>query len=105
MHEWINLTARHGDTIEKPSVEQMKSVLQDLFSDRDEEHPDCWLQCGSQNGELVVLSVFDSGYAIFTRYADQDMLEELEVRRVPAHDVSTALALCVSLIGGHYEEI
>ncbi len=105
MHEWIKLTTCHGDSIGNPGEEQMRRALLDLFSDQDEEHPDCWLECGSENGELVVLSVFSSGYAIFTRYADQDMSEELEERRVPAADVESALALWLLVIDGGYEEI
>lgn len=64
MHEWIKLTTRHGDSIGNPGQEQMRGALVDVFSDQDEEHPDCWLECGSENGELVVLSVFNSGYAL-----------------------------------------
>ncbi|XQE65155.1 hypothetical protein ACOAPY_10620 [Pseudomonas sp. P3C3] len=105
MHQWINLTTRYGNTIANPTSEQLKSALQEIFSSKDDEHPDCWIECGTQAGELHTLSVFSSGYAIFTRYSDFDMSEEIESRKLPAKDISSAQVLWTALINARYGEL
>jgi hypothetical protein len=99
MHQWVNLTSRHGETIQSPSKAQMEETLQDLFTaEIDNEHPDCWIECGTQTGELHSLIVFQSGYAIYTQYSDFDMSEEIQSRELRPIDFNSALELWSKLI-------
>jgi hypothetical protein len=106
MHEWVILTSRMGEGFKHPDVSTMQNVLTELFSSkRDDEHPDCWLQCGSQEGPLYSINVFQSGFAIYTKYSDVDMSEELESREIKAPDVNAALRLWEALIQEHYSDL
>lgn len=100
MHEWVHLNPVNGDTISNPSRDQLALALRQLFADPDSEHPDTWINCGSDDGPLYNLSVYSSGYATYTKYADVDMCDELESSRIHDLDVDTALALWENLIAG-----
>jgi hypothetical protein len=106
VHEWIKVVTRMGQTIGSPSQGQLRSTLDELFqSPLDEEHPDSWLECGSEEGELHTLSIFQSGRAIYTRYSDADMTDELEVREVRAETVEEGLRLWNALAEGRHGEL
>ncbi|MGI9262029.1 MAG: hypothetical protein ACR2QR_08335 [Woeseiaceae bacterium] len=100
MHEWVNLTNFLGESILNPSERQLSAALRELFASRDDEHPDAWIDCGSNDGPLYSLSIFSSGYAIFTKYSDADMSEELEEIEIANIDVDTGLALWKDLVAG-----
>jgi len=105
MHEWSTLTTRLGDSVRGPSESDMRCALQELFgSQRDDEHPDSWLECGSTGGPLYTMSIFQPGYGIFVKYSDADMSEELVSRTVDAPDAEAALRLWKAVIGGRFED-
>lgn len=105
MHQWVALTTRTGETVQNPTNEQLRSSLEELFAFSDDEHPDAWIECGSEDKPLHELSVFFSGYAIYTVYSDPDMTEELESRRLKALGVEAALGLWELLINERYSEL
>jgi len=106
MHDWIKLTTRSGVDVRAPTVQDMEATLQELFvSPRDNEHPDCWLECGSENGPLYTLSVFQSGHMIFHKYSDADMSEELISKTIEVPDADSSLRLWQALIDGRFNEI
>jgi hypothetical protein len=105
MHEWSTLTTRLGDSVTAPSEGNMRSALQELFgSPRDDEHPDSWLECGSTDGPLYTMSIFQSGYGIFVKYSDADMSEELISKTVDAPDAEAAFRLWQAVISGRFED-
>lgn len=99
-HEWVALTTVFGGGTSNPSNEDMSAALAELFANPDDEHPDAWISCGSTNGPLYSISVFSSGFAIYSKYSDSDMSEEIESFRIPDVDAKTALALWSDLIDG-----
>jgi len=78
MTSWVTLTSRFGQSHEDPSDEDLKIALNELFSINNLEHPDAWIECGSDDGPLETLSMYGSGYAHYTKYSDADMSDELE---------------------------
>ncbi|MES2041003.1 MAG: hypothetical protein V4495_24565 [Pseudomonadota bacterium] len=106
MHEWIKLTGRWGVEKQSPTDSELKEALNELFgSDEDNEHPDAWLECGSENGSLYTASIFASGYAIFTKYSDADMTTELKKTEIGNINHETGLRLWKNLINENYDEI
>lgn len=105
MHEWIKLTSRWGVEKQNPALSDLKEALNELFGADDNEHPDAWLECGSENGPLYVTSIFSSGHAIFTKYSDADMGEELQKTRIDNINHESGLRLWQNLIAGKSEVI
>ncbi|MFZ6681777.1 hypothetical protein [Undibacterium sp. Tian12W] len=105
MHEWIKLTSRWGVEKQNPELTDLKNALNELFAPHDDEHPDAWLECGSENGPLYVASVFSIGYAIFTKYSDADMGEELQKTKMDNINLESGLRLWKNLIAENYEVI
>jgi hypothetical protein len=105
MHEWVTLTTRMGESIANPSQRQLRQALEDLFSSEDEEHPDCWIECGTQAGPLHSYSFFSSGRGVYTKYSDVDMDEELESKECVVNDPETALWQWEHLIIGEFEKL
>ena len=100
MHDWIHLTNNLGETIVEPSEKLLATALKELFENRDDEHPDAWLSCGSDGGPLHTISIFSGGYAIYTKYSDADMTDELAEIEIPDIDQTSGLALWKALIAG-----
>ena len=100
MHEWSTLVTRMGTYISSPSPAQLKDALEEVFASQDLEHPDAWIECGSDNGPLFTISVFSSGYAIYTKYSDVDMTDELETKQFDDLDLEGALDVWLNLING-----
>lgn len=101
MHDWIILGDRMGRDTPSPTKPQMMTVLEELFSsDRDDEHPDCSLRCGSDNGPLCVASVFQSGRAEYEKFSDQDMSVSIARKEIPVRNPSEALIVWEALIAG-----
>jgi len=99
--EWSNLTTRLGETVSAPSLSDLQSALQDVFTNpNDPEHPDTWLECGSDEGPLASLSVFGSGKGILTVYTDADMTDELSSEEYADLSEATALHLWQRLMDG-----
>jgi hypothetical protein len=105
MHEWITLTTRYGHCIRNPSRRQLQAALDELFASQDPEHPDCWLECGSEGQPLHALSFFSSGTGSYTTYSDSDMSEELQSKEVAAKTSAVALLLWEHLINERYEKL
>lgn len=105
MHEWINLTTRIGESIQNPRADQLRAALEELFASKDEEHPDSWVECGSEQGPLYSLTFFYSGRGIYTKYSDADMTEELETRELKVSGPAEALQYWEYLISGRYEKL
>lgn len=105
MHDWVTLTTRLGETISQPDTTQLKQTLDELFSFEDYEHPDAWINCGSDTGPLYSISIFSSGYALYAKYSDADMTEELETKRIAPLDQASALALWCKLLADEVDEI
>ncbi|KQZ30489.1 hypothetical protein [Duganella sp. Root1480D1] len=100
MHEWITLTKVFGDSLRNPTTAQMEDALDELFDHADADHPDSWIECGSESGPLCCISIFSNGYALYTKYSDADMSEVLETKRLSPIDRDAALALWSNLIQG-----
>ncbi len=98
MVEWTNLTTQRGEVIQNPGDEDLRTALRQLFQSKDNEHPDAWIECGSENGPLHSLSVFSSGYALYTKFSDADMTEELEYRRIDGVTEELAYAIWKKLM-------
>jgi hypothetical protein len=79
----------------------MKQALDELFASADVDHPDAWIECGSESGPLYSISVFSSSYAIYTKYSDADMAEELEKKKISSVDINSALTLWGDLVKGN----
>ncbi len=105
MFEWSNLTTCFGNVVSNPSEPMLKQSIVELFESQNGEHPDAWVECGSENGPLCSVSIYSSGYALFTKYSDVDMSEELENRRVDNVTQDVALQLWKNLIIGRLSEI
>ena len=105
MYEWVNLTTRMGESITSPTSAQMRQALEELFSSNDEEHPDCWIECGSQNGPLHSLTFYSNGRGVYTKYSDVDMSAKLDKKVQVAPNIDIALRLWECLINEHYEEL
>jgi len=105
MIEWVNLTGCFGEGVQNPSDDDLKKALSILFKSQDNEHPDTWIECGSENGPLYSLSVFSSGYALYTKYSDVDMSDELENKKIENVTQDSAFILWKNLINGNYEQI
>jgi len=95
---WINLTTRLGHSISNPSDEDLKNALKELFDSKDNEHPDSWIECGSEDGPLETLSIYSSGYALYTKFSDADMSDELETKRVDNVTQESGLEIWKNLI-------
>ena len=99
MNTWTTLTTIHGKTIPSPDESAMTDALRELFQSGTTEHPDCWLEKGSDDGPMDVLSIYSSGYAIHTQYTDADMIDENFSKRIDGIDATKALKLWKELIG------
>lgn len=93
MHDWTTITTVFGEAIKEPTESDMRRALDELFSSADDEHPDTWIERGSQNGPLYCISVYARGYAVSKKYSDADMTEELESEVIADVDVDIALNL------------
>lgn len=100
MSEWVVLTTSMGADIRAPTETDLRRCLDELFSSRDDEHPDAWVHCGTDDGPLRTISIFSSGYALYTKYSDPDMNEEIDSRRIDNVDAVTGLVLWLDLIAG-----
>ncbi len=105
MHEWVSLFERMGGVISDPTVEQLRNTLEELFSSNDEEHPDAWVNCGSDEGPLYNVSIYSEGYAIYSKYSDVDMTEELDSKKIKNVNIDGALELWLNLINGKIDQI
>jgi len=105
MHEWVNLTGHYGKGAQNPSDKDLEEFLTELFNSKDDEHPDAWIECGTEDGPLYSLSIFSSGYALFTKYSDSDMTEELINKKIENIDKDKAFQLWKDLINENYEKI
>lgn len=105
MHEWIILTTRYGSSIRNPSTSQLDEAVRELFAAEDEEHPDCWIECGSEDKPLHTLSFLSNGQGRYIRYSDADMTEELLRKDIAADTAAAALKKWEHLINERYEEI
>ncbi|MCG6202748.1 hypothetical protein [Psychromonas antarctica] len=105
MFEWSNLTTCFGTGVSNPSDSDLKQSIAELFESNNDEHPDAWVECGSENGPLCSVSIYSSGYALFTKYSDADMSEELENRRVENVTQDVGLQLWKNLISGRLNKI
>uniref|UniRef100_UPI001A7E13AB hypothetical protein n=3 Tax=Vibrionaceae TaxID=641 RepID=UPI001A7E13AB len=105
MNDWTNLTTCFGHSIQNPTDEQLKAALGELYRCNDLEHPDAWIEHGSNEGSLVTLSVFSRGYAIYIKYSDLDMIEELENRRIENVTEEMAFHLWKNIADGNSEQI
>ncbi len=71
----LNLTFRDGRQADDPSSADIAAAIEELFDSVDDEHPNAWLELGSDsdNGwSVVTLDAYQSGLIIFSRWADQD---------------------------------
>lgn len=105
MHEWVNLVGHYGKGWQNPTDENLKEALNDLFNSNDEEHPSTWIECGTQDGPLYSIAIYGSGYALYSKYSDLDMTEELENKKIENLNEETAFDLWKSLIDGNIEKI
>ena len=105
MFEWSNLTTCFGNGVLNPSDSELQQSIIELFESHNDEHPDAWVECGSENGPLCSISIYSSGYAVFTKYSDADMSEELENRRIENVTQDVAFKLWKSLISSRLNEI
>ncbi|WP_156479969.1 hypothetical protein [Collimonas pratensis] len=71
----------------------MRKALEELFLSADDDHPDTWMECGTEGGPLYCISIYSSGYAIYKKYSDVDMTSELETKEVANVDLNVALDL------------
>lgn len=100
-----SLTTRMGGSISRPTEDDLRQCLEELFSSRDDEHPDASVEYGTDDdGPLYSISIFSSGYALYTKYSDYDMSEEIEHRRIENVDAGAGLKLWLDLIAGKFEE-
>jgi len=105
MHEWTTLTTRYGRSIRNPTRSQLQAALDELFASDDQEHPDCWIECGSDGRPLHALSFLSTGVGKYTKYSDVDMSEELQSKSVAAKTPAAALLLWEHLINERYQEL
>jgi hypothetical protein len=106
MHDWIKLVTRTGQTVTSPSQGELENALTELFgSPRDDEHPDSWIECGSEGGALHTLSIFQSGNAIYVRYSDADMSDEEEQKELHVRGVADGMRLWNCVIEGRHDEL
>lgn len=105
MIEWTNLAGCFGEGVQNPSDDDLKKALRELFKSQGDEHPDAWIECGSENGPLYSLSIFSSGYALYTKYSDADMSDELENKKIESVTEGSAFTLWKNLIDGNKSKI
>lgn len=105
MHDWITVSTVFGKTLREPTEGEMHAALTELFSIADEEHPDTWMECGSEDGPLYCVSIFGSDYAIYTKYSDVVMTQELERKKISPVNLESALVLWNNLATGNFREI
>ena len=100
MHEWITVTKVFGDYLHEPTIDDMRAALEELFADADMDHPDTWIECGSDGGPLYCISILSSGSALYTKYSDSDMTSVLESNTISPVDLESSLALWSNLTKG-----
>jgi hypothetical protein len=105
MHEWINLTNYLGDNFSNPTDSQLKNTLSKLFDTKDNEHPNAWIECGTEKGPLYSLDIYSGGYAIYTVFNNVDMEEELENKKIDNINTESGFNLWNKLINGKIDEI
>jgi hypothetical protein len=103
MYDWIKLVTRSGQTVSSPSPAELERALIELFSSPlDDEHPNSWIECGSEGGPLHTLNIFQSGKALYVRYSDADMSAEDAKRQFHVGGVAEAMSLWNALIEGRH---
>ena len=105
MHEWINLTNHLGKNFSNPKDIQLTDALHQLFTANDNEHPDAWIECGTEDGPLYSLSVYAGGYAIYSKFNNADMDVELENKKINNVTAQVAFDLWKNLIDGNIKKI
>lgn len=105
MIEWTNLTGCFGTGVSNPSDEDLRKALKELFQSHDSEHPDAWIESGSASGPLYSLTIYGSGYAIYTKYSDVDMTEELENKKIENVSEDSAFELWKAVIDSKFDKI
>jgi hypothetical protein len=70
-----------------------------------DEHPDSWIECGSEGGALHTLNIFHSGRAIYVRYCDADMSGEEERKELHVRDVADAMRLWNLVMEGRHRAL
>ena len=105
MHEFVGLIGYYGKGGSKPTDGDLKEALSELFASKDEEHPSTWIECGAQEGPLYSIAIYGSGYALYTKYSDLDMTDELENKKIENVNEITAFQLWKNLIDGNVEKI
>ncbi len=78
MHQWVKLFTRYGSCIANPTEDQLRAAIQEVFARIDQEHPNAWIECGSDGGALHTLSISFRGSSCYTKYSDADMTDELD---------------------------
>jgi hypothetical protein len=97
-HDWVTLYRRYGQSVRMPSEADLLFALKEVLSAKDEEHPDTWIECGTEKGPLHTFSVSHSGYGTYARYSDVDMSQEVEHAEYGVLDLQQALKAWHTLI-------
>lgn len=104
MHEWINLTSDFGN-YSNPTDSQLKHTLDQLFNTKDDEHPNAWVECGTEKGPLYSMDIYSGGFAVYTIYNNADMEEELKNKKIENVDIEKGFDLWKTLIDGNIDKL
>lgn len=75
-NSWCILTTRMGADIRSPSDEELQTILKEVLSATDQEHPNSWLRFGYDTGPMFLLDVYIDGTILFGQWLDTDYDKE-----------------------------
>ncbi len=91
-----------NSSISNPTHDELEKEIWYFFQHSDEEHPSAWLFCGTDEGPLYTLEIFDArrswnGKKIcnveYIEYDNQDMNEEIEKKSLGTFSKKAVLEL------------
>jgi hypothetical protein len=117
---WCRLENRFGDkdNSSPPSDAELQVAASEVLDEKGlrrdipsllegdlEEHPNAWIEAGSDGGPLVVLDLYRGVRFEYIVYADSDMNAEIFRGNLHGVSIAQAVALWAALRDGRIEEI
>ena len=104
---WCILTERNGSDVQEPTVEQLRSSVDELYNQRpeDHEHTSITMRFGVEDGTMYVLDAGISKAVTFSKFADQDYNQQTSESRLELVDEPTLVRLLDLLSKGNIEGV
>lgn len=99
--DWVTLTERYGEAIGSPTLIELENAIKELFIADDEEHPDIWIECGKDGGEVQIVEISQSGRVRYLKYSGPNLDNENEYKSASISTQSEALQIWIDFLGGN----